>query len=114
MTPTLETVQKELDDLKKALAQGKDLKALTPVKVDMTYLCSKDPNREKIIKADGVVMPDDGPKHLGGYITDIAYTDEKKRTFVEGRQTEFVVKRKSAKWICSTCGSEKTIDPYLV
>lgn len=86
-----------------------------PVKVDLTYLCPKDPNRKKILEANGVVMPDDEPQHKGGYITDIRFTPEKKRTYdATGRQIEFNVQRKSATWICSTCGSEIKLDPYKV
>jgi hypothetical protein len=87
-----------------------------PTFVDMTYLCPKDPNYQKIKDAEGWVETADGaPTHLGGFITDIKYTDEKKRTYAQdGRQIEFVVKHKSAKWTCSTCGSEKVLDPYPV
>ncbi len=97
------------------MTRTRDIEEVEPVKVDLTYLCPKDPNRDKILKADGVVMPEDGPVHLGGYITDIRYTMEKKYTFAQdGRRMEFEVPHKSAKWICSTCASEINLDPYKV
>lgn len=101
------------------MTKTKELEELKPVKVDLTYLCPNDPNRESILKAAGgetsvMLLPDDGPQHLGGYITDIKFSPEKKRTFVEGKPFQFEVQRKSALWTCSTCGAEVKLDPYLV
>ena len=90
----------------------KDTEEAQPVKIDLKYLCPKDPNRDKILKADGMVLPEDGPTHLSGFITDIKNVTEKKRTFVNGRQLEFEVVHQTAVWICQTDGSKIELDPY--
>lgn len=115
----IEDLKKQVSELTatvKALIEGKDPKALKPVKVDMTYLCPKDPNREKIIKAGGVVLPDDGPQHLRGWITDQKNIPAKHRTFDPntGKQVEFTTYHSTATWICQTDGSEIHLDPYRV
>jgi len=93
----------------------KTLEEPKPVKIDLTYLCPNDPNREKIIEAGGFVLPEDGPQHLGGYITKIEIVEEKKYTYdPNGRRIEFPIKHQTAVWVCQTkgCDGQITIDPY--
>lgn len=114
----VEDLEKEVQDLKELVTQiaaAKGIKPPQPVKVDMTYLCPKDPNREKVLAAGGVVMPEDAPVHLAGYITDIQNVPEKKFTFgPDGRRIQFEVMHRTAKWICGTDGSTIDLDPYQV
>jgi len=108
-------LRQEVAELRKALAGVKDIDLVKPVKVDTTYLCPKDPNRDKILDANGVVMPDDGPLHLSGFITDIRNVAKKHRTIgPDGRQLEFEAIHQTATWICSVDGSEIKLDPYRV
>lgn len=108
------SLSKELADLRKALAEGKDIKAITPVKVDTTYLCPKDPNRQKVLDNDGVVLPEDGPLHLNGWITKIENVSRKHQTFgPDGRPIQFESIHQVATWKCQQDGSELTLDPYL-
>jgi hypothetical protein len=82
------------------------------VKIDTKYLCPNDPNRAKILEAGGMVLPDDGPVHQGGWIVDQKTVEQKKRTFSNGREVEFVVQHQTAKRICQRCGGETILDPY--
>lgn len=97
------------------MTKTREIETEKPVKVDLTYLCPNDPNRAKIIEANGVVLPEDGPTHLGGYLTDIKNVEKKKQTFAaDGRHIEFPVVHQTALWTCSTCGAEVKLDPYRV
>lgn len=96
-------------------ARVKTLEEPKPVKVDLTYLCPNDPNRDKIIEAGGIVMPEDGPLHLGGYIAKTEDVEEKKYTYdPQGRRIEYKITHKIAFWVCQTtgCDGKLTIDPY--
>ena len=93
----------------------KTLEEPKPVKVDLTYLCPNDPNRDKIIEGGGVVMPEDGPQHQSGYIVKTEDVEEKKYTYdPQGRRIEFKVMHKIAFWVCQSkgCDGKLTIDPY--
>ena len=87
-----------------------------PTFVDMTYLCPKDPNYQKIKDAEGwVATTADAPTHLGGFITDIQFRP-KKHNIVgpDGRPMQFETQEKSAVWVCAKDGSEVKLDPYKV
>jgi hypothetical protein len=117
-TETLErqvqSLSKELSDLRKALSEGKDVKAITPVKVDTTYLCPKDPNRQKVLSQNGFVMPDDGPLHLNGWITKIEHVKSQHNGVgPDGRPFVFETTHMVATWKCQQDGSTLTLDPYL-
>jgi hypothetical protein len=109
----VEALEKELADLRQSLADGKPISARPkPVKVDLKYLCPKDPNYKKLIDSHGVVMIEDGPVHTLGWITTIENVDKKHRTFNQGREVEWVSTHQRATWKCQECGAEKEIDPY--
>lgn len=111
----IETLRQEVADLRKALAGVQGVQLIQPVNIALTTLCPKDPNRDKILEAGGVVMPEDGPTHLGGFITDIRNVAKKHRTMgPDGRQIEFEAIHQTATWICATDGSEIKLDPYVV
>jgi hypothetical protein len=82
------------------------------VKIDLKNLCPNDPNFKKITEAGGWVLPEDGPQHQSGWITDQKTVEQKKRTFSNGREVEFVVQHQTAKRICQKCGGETILDPY--
>ena len=84
-----------------------------PVKIDTKYLCEGDPNYKKITEADGWVNEEkESPTHLNGWMLTIVNVDKKHKTFVDGRQIEFVNTHQKGEWKCQTCGKVKEIDPY--
>jgi len=86
-----------------------------PVKIDLTRLCPNDPNYDKIIEAGGVVLPEDGPQHLSGYMTKTENVEEKRYTYdPNGRRIEFPVFHQTSVWICQAkgCDGKRLIDPY--
>ena len=83
-----------------------------PVKIDLKYLCPNDPNRQKIIDAGGMVLPEDGPLHQSGWITDQKNVESKHRTFSNGREVEFTTTHQTANHICQTCGGVTFLDKY--
>lgn len=111
----IDDLRKEVAELRKSLKGLSGVKLVEPVKVDLTYLCPKDPQRQKIMDAEGVVMPEDGPQHLAGFITDIRNVAKKHRTMgADGREIQFEAIHQTATWICATDGSEIKLDPYRV
>lgn len=102
-----------LADLRQAIAEGRDLKTVVPVKIDFVYLCPGDPHYQKIIDQGGMVLPEDGPTHRNGWITKVESVSRKHQTFGQnGRPIEFETTHQVAVWKCQTCGAEKTLDPY--
>lgn len=99
------------------MTKTRELEEDKPVKVSLTYLCPNDPNRAKILEAEGVVMPADGPQHLGGYIVDIR-NEEQKKWIVgpDGKNMLVPIVHQTARWLCSAanCGGEIKLDPYRV
>lgn len=116
----IDDLRKEVAELRKSLKGLSGVKLVEPVKVDLTYLCPKDPQNKSLTEAANgekfaIVMPDDGPKHLSGFITDIRNVAKKHRTMgPEGREIQFEAIHQTATWICATDGSEIKLDPYRV
>lgn len=89
-----------------------------PVRIDTTYLCPKDPNREKVLAATiegtkyAMVLPKDAPKHESGWFVRPEVTSTKHRAFVDGKQMEFENTYTKNVWKCQTDGSEIPVERY--
>lgn len=103
----------ELTNAIRELMGTKKAPELTPIKVDLTYLCPNDPNRAKVLASNGLVLPVDAPVHTSGFITDTKAVEKKHQTFgPDGRRMEFNATHMTATWICATCNAEIKLDPY--
>jgi hypothetical protein len=108
-----EDLEKQVAELRAIVSSIPGLKVPQPVKISLKYLCPKDPNHDKLVDANGLVMPEDGPVHTLGWITDIKNVVQKHRTFnQDGKEVQFTSTHQTATWKCQTCGSELNVDPY--
>jgi hypothetical protein len=83
------------------------------IRVDTRTLCPNDPNLQKILDANGMVSPKDGPVHQGGWVVDQRMVEQRKRSSgPDGREFEFTVRHMVAKRVCQKCGGETILDPY--
>lgn len=108
-----EDLEQQIDELRRIVSNIPGAKGAQPVQVSLKYLCPKDPNHDILVNNNGLVMPEHGPVHTLGWITDIKNVIRKHRTMnQDGKEVQFTSTHQTATWKCQQCGSEVNVDPY--